>query len=84
MRHLAQEHHSPITCAYHYLHMARRNYRDYLQGTSVWRKKYLYALRPLLAVRWIERGLGLVSPETGPIGGCPRRLPPSRIGDLHV
>ncbi len=26
---------SPKSCLYHYLQMARRNYRDYLQGTQV-------------------------------------------------
>ena len=48
------------TCMYHYLHMARGNFRHYLQGTTVWIKKYLYVLRPLLAVRWIEQGRGPV------------------------
>ena len=39
---------------FHYLHMARGNYRDYLRGDEVSHKKYFYVLRPLLAVRWIE------------------------------
>ncbi|MHC5215746.1 nucleotidyltransferase domain-containing protein [Enterococcus sp. LJL128] len=39
---------------YHYLHMAKGNYRDYLQGETVKIKKYFYVLRPLLACRWIE------------------------------
>ena len=43
------------SCAYHYLHMARGNFRGYLQGDTVKVKKYLYVLRPLLAVRWIEQ-----------------------------
>ena len=47
-------------CMYHYLHMAQGNVRHYLQGTTVWIKKYLYVLRPLLAVRWIEQGRGPV------------------------
>lgn len=42
----------------HYLSMARNNWETYLQGESVARKKYLYVLRPVLAARWIERGLG--------------------------
>lgn len=38
--------------------MAKRNFRGYLQGETVRAKKYLYVLRPLLAVRWIElRGI---------------------------
>ena len=51
---------SPSACAYHYLHMARGNVREYLRGDTVWRKKYLYVIRPLLAVKWIELGLGQV------------------------
>jgi predicted nucleotidyltransferase len=43
--------------------MARNNYRDYLKGPEVWIKKYFYVLRPLLAVRWIERDLGVVPTE---------------------
>lgn len=44
---------------YHYLAMARKNYRGYLRGEQVRYKKYLYVLRPLLAVRWLDMGLGL-------------------------
>lgn len=43
---------------WHYLSMARKNFRGYLQGETVRYKKYLYVLRPLLACRWIDRGLG--------------------------
>ncbi|MCS7461053.1 nucleotidyltransferase domain-containing protein [Paenibacillus doosanensis] len=46
---------SPKSCAYHYLHMAKRNYRDYLQGERVKIKKYFYVLRPVFACEWIER-----------------------------
>ena len=38
---------------YHYLNMARSNYREYLKGETVRIKKYLYVLRPILACRWI-------------------------------
>ena len=48
---------------YHYYHMAARTFREYLRGETVIRKKYLYALRPLLAVNWIENGLGVVPTE---------------------
>lgn len=44
---------------YHYLSMARKNFRGYLQGEQVRLKKYFYVLRPLLAVRWIEAGKGV-------------------------
>ncbi|TCM90802.1 hypothetical protein EV294_110159 [Paenibacillus sp. BK033] len=46
---------SPKSCMYHYLHMAKGNYRDYLQGETVRAKKYFYVLRPLLACGWIEK-----------------------------
>jgi uncharacterized protein len=48
---------------YHYLHMAEGNLREYLRGDMVWRKKYFYVLRPVLAMRWIEQGRGLVPIE---------------------
>jgi predicted nucleotidyltransferase len=47
----------------HYLHMAQGNYRAYLQGDQVSHKKYLYVTRPVLACRWIERGLGAAPME---------------------
>ncbi len=39
---------------YHYLHMAHRNWKEYLQGQTVWTKKYFYVLRPMLACSWVE------------------------------
>lgn len=45
---------SPVSCLYHYLHMAKRNYRAYLRGEKVKVKKYFYVLRPILACMWIE------------------------------
>lgn len=46
---------SPRSCLYHYLHMAKGNYREYLQGDQVKIKKYFYVLRPILACEWIEK-----------------------------
>jgi predicted nucleotidyltransferase len=46
---------SPESGIYHYRSMAKTNYRGYLRADRVPMKKYFYALRPLLAVRWIER-----------------------------
>lgn len=46
---------SPRSCMYHYLHMAKGNYREYLQGEQVKIKKYFYVLRPILACGWIEK-----------------------------
>lgn len=50
---------SPRRAMYHYYHMARGNFRDYLQGDTVWTKKYFYVLRPILACLHIERGMGM-------------------------
>jgi predicted nucleotidyltransferase len=60
MRQLAGEYYSPAACLYHYLHMARGNFREYLQGDVIRVKKYFYVLRPLLAMRWIECGYGVI------------------------
>ncbi len=38
---------------YHYLSMAKKNYREFLTGETVKQKKYFYVLRPILACRWI-------------------------------
>lgn len=57
---LAADCYSPNRCYRHYLHMAMGNVREYLKGETVWLKKYLYVLRPLMACRWIERALGEV------------------------
>lgn len=38
---------------YHYLSMAKSNYREYLKGETVRLKKYFYVLRPILACKWI-------------------------------
>jgi len=40
---------------YHYRSMAKTNYRGYLRAELVPLKKYFYVLRPLLAVRWLEK-----------------------------
>lgn len=45
---------SPRSSMYHYLHMAKGNFREFLQGEYVKIKKYFYVLRPILACQWIE------------------------------
>jgi uncharacterized protein len=40
---------------YHYSHMARGNAREYLFQDQVKLKKYFYVLRPLLAIRYLEK-----------------------------
>jgi len=52
---LLPKYYSPRNCYYHYLHMAKGNFRDYLKGEEIWIKKYFYVLRPILACRWIEK-----------------------------
>ncbi|TDF95461.1 nucleotidyltransferase domain-containing protein [Paenibacillus piri] len=55
IRHISPFTFSPKSCMYHYLHMAKGNYREYLQGERVKIKKYFYVLRPILACEWIEK-----------------------------
>jgi predicted nucleotidyltransferase len=40
--------------------MPRKVYRAHLCGEQIYLKKYFYALRPLLACRWLEQQNGLV------------------------
>lgn len=40
---------------HYYLQMADKNYHGYLKAQLVPLKKYFYVLRPLLAIRWLER-----------------------------
>ena len=54
MLQLAEHHYDLAKLSNNYRGMARGNYREYLTGTEVWLKKYLYVLRPLLACEWIE------------------------------
>lgn len=44
----------PKKAAYHYLSMANSVFQSYLDDLEPKRKKYLYALRPLAAIRYIE------------------------------
>lgn len=54
-RKLTKECFLPKKALFHYLSMATRNYREYLIGEQVRIKKYFYALRPILAARWVAR-----------------------------
>lgn len=49
------EMYSVIDGIYHYRSMAKKTECTFLRGEDVLLKKYFYALRPLLAVRWLER-----------------------------
>ena len=46
---------SPEKGIYHYRSMANTTYRSFLLGPTVRLKKYFYALRALLAARWVEK-----------------------------
>jgi predicted nucleotidyltransferase len=63
LRELKPVYYSRRACMHHYLSMARGNYREFLKGPEVPRKKYLYVLRPVLAMLWIEQDLGAVPTE---------------------
>ena len=55
LRELTKEYFDPKSCLYHYLHMAEKNFRKYLQKETVKVKKYFYVLRPILACDWIKQ-----------------------------
>lgn len=59
IRAAARQTHRPERSFHHYVHMARKNRREYLRGDTVRLKKYLYVLRPLLATLWIEQERGV-------------------------
>lgn len=44
---------SPVASLYHYVSMAKRNFRSYLLKDRVDHKKYFTVLRPILAGKWI-------------------------------
>lgn len=67
LRALAPGFHAGLKGRWHYLALARKTFDHHLQGERVAPKKYLYALRPLLAVRWLDAGRG---------------VPPMRFADL--
>jgi predicted nucleotidyltransferase len=59
LRKLAPTEVNNTALCYHYSHMARGNAREYLFKDRARLKKYFYVLRPLLAIRYIEAGLGI-------------------------
>ncbi len=59
LRMMLTQFYSPRSCFHHYLDMAKGNYREYLKGDTVWLKKYLYVLRPVLALQWMEHASDL-------------------------
>ena len=63
LRDLVPDYFSCLGASHHYFNWARRTYRERLAQPRVNHKRYLYALRPLLAVRWIEQDRGVVPME---------------------
>ena len=53
LRGVMQRYFSARRALSHYLSMAGNNYRAYLRADTVKPKKYFYALRPVLACRWV-------------------------------
>ncbi len=54
LREMSEEFFNPKSCMYHYLSMAKNNFREFLQKDAVKSKKYFYVLRPVLACDWIK------------------------------
>lgn len=55
LKSLIQHHYSHKKLAWHYLRMAEKNYRKYIDNQDQIRlKKYLYVVRPLLALQWMK------------------------------
>ncbi len=64
---------------YHYYHMAQNNWRRYLESSTVINnKKYLYVIRPLLAIIWSDM---FHTPPPMHIGILMNRMPPSPLRD---
>ena len=55
IRPLVSQYFSEKKMLHHYLNTARTQMNKYLSGDKVKPKKYFYALRPILACRWIEK-----------------------------
>ena len=51
---VSKQYFSEKSAVYHYYGTANSTYMDYLQGENVRYKQYFYALRPLLAAKYIE------------------------------
>ncbi|WP_018247658.1 nucleotidyltransferase domain-containing protein [Orenia marismortui] len=54
LRRLSRDYFSPKALLYHYLNMAKANYKKYLGENKINLKKYLYIIMPLLACSYIK------------------------------
>jgi len=64
---LISRYYSPMACFHHYISMAKKTFNAYLQGETIKLKKYFYALRPILAASWIEKGFGIAPIKFEPL-----------------
>ncbi len=80
LRELAPRIANDIALRYHYMHLAKSNAGEHFRrGERVRLKKYFYVLRALLAIRHVERGLGLPPVEFARLietVASPRIVPP--------
>jgi predicted nucleotidyltransferase len=51
----ARKYYRPEASFYHYHHMAKGNFREFLMGETVLIKKYFYVIRPLFIINFIEQ-----------------------------
>jgi predicted nucleotidyltransferase len=55
LRKLSEKYFNPKSCMFHYLSMAKGNFKEFLLKDRVKTKKYFYVLRPVLACEWIRQ-----------------------------
>jgi predicted nucleotidyltransferase len=86
LRQVADEHARRAALHFHYMNMARSNYVQYVRnpaaaGRLVRRKKYLYVLRPLTNVLYLEQTGGRIPPTAfGEAWALvQQRLPPAMV-----
>ena len=71
LRELAPQYFRPAKALFHYLGTARTTWREHLAGPDVRLKKVFYALRPLLACRWIEHARTMPPTAFAPLVAAP-------------
>lgn len=58
LRILMAQYYNWSALCYHYYNLAKSTWTKYLRGDTIVLKKYLYAVRPLFAVKWLEKNDG--------------------------
>ena len=86
LRALVPQYFRPAKALFHYLGTARSTWRDHLQSPQVRLKKVFYALRPLLACRWIEHARSAPPTAFAPLVDADwvRDHERAMIADLHA